>query len=410
VTASTGHSIWIHPTDVAAEGADAVVAAVKEMGLGAISLAATYHAGRFLLPHDPKSSVKLLEDGVAWYQPNAATWKSQKLQPKAAAEGDGKDLARAARDAAVKAGLAVNAWVVALHNSRLGEAHPDCTLRNAFGDPYPWALCPSHPDVRQYAATLAADVAAQLEPAALELESFGFMGYAHQSHHDKAGVKLDGAHEFLLSVCFCKECAKRMAARKVDAERIAARARTLVKSHLDGGGAPVGAAPMKAEEIGPWLAKEIGALEAANVMSARRETVVSLIGEVRKRVPKHVALHAMAHPSPFVTGAAIGGGLLALGEWVDAFILNLFREEPAQVRADVKSARTAATPTTRFLANLRAFAPDSATAESFRSKAAAALEEGAVALRVYHYGLMPRAHFAWVKPALAAKRAGAEKR
>ena len=109
MTASTGHSIWIHPTDVAAEGADAVVAAVKEMGLGAISLAATYHAGRFLLPHDPKSSVKLLEGGVAWYQPDAARWKGQKLLPKAAAEGDGKDLARAARDAAVKAGLAVNA-------------------------------------------------------------------------------------------------------------------------------------------------------------------------------------------------------------------------------------------------------------------------------------------------------------
>jgi hypothetical protein len=414
MSAATGpaHSIWIHPTDVASEGADAVFAAVKAMGLGAISLAATYHAGRFLLPHDPKSSVKLLEDGVAWYRPDAARWKGQRLQPKEAAEGDGKDLARAARDAAAKAGLAVNAWVVALHNSRLGEAHPDCTIRNAFGDPYPWALCPSHADVRQYAATLAADVAAQLEPAALELESFGFMGYTHQSHHDKAGVKLDGAHEFLLSVCFCDACAKRMAARKVDAAGVAARARTLVKAHLDRGGAPAGAPSMRAEEIGPWLAKEVGALEMANLMSARRETVVSLIGEVRKRVPRSVALHAMAHPSPFVTGAAIGGGLLALGEWVDAFILNLFRADVAQVRADVKSARSAATPATRFLANLRAFAPDSDSAAAFQQKAAAALEEGAVALRVYHYGLMPRAHFDWVKPALAAapRKTGAEGR
>jgi hypothetical protein len=414
MSAATGpaHSIWIHPTDVASEGADAVFAAVKAMGLGAISLAATYHAGRFLLPHDPKSSVKLLEDGVAWYRPDVSRWKGQRLQPKEAAAGDGKDLARAARDAAVKAGLAVNAWVVALHNSRLGEAHPDCTIRNAFGDPYPWALCPSHADVRQYAATLAADVAAQLEPAALELESFGFMGYAHQSHHDKAGVRLDGAHEFLLSVCFCDACAKRMAARKVDAASVAARARTLVKAHLDRGGAPAGAPAMKAEEIGPWLAKEVGALEMANLMSARRETVVSLIGEVRKRVPRSVALHAMAHPSPFVTGAAIGGGLLALGEWVDAFILNLFRADVALVRADVKSARSAATPATRFLANLRAFAPDSDSAAAFQQKAAAALEEGAVALRVYHYGLMPRAHFDWVKPALAAapRKTGAEGR
>ena len=91
MTASTGHSIWIHPTDVAAEGADAVVAAVKEMGLGAISLAATYHAGRFLLPHDPKSSVKLLEDGVAWYLPDAARWKGQKLQPRSEERRVGKE-------------------------------------------------------------------------------------------------------------------------------------------------------------------------------------------------------------------------------------------------------------------------------------------------------------------------------
>src|SRR5262245_23920303 len=230
-------SIWIHPTDVAAEGAAAVCANVKAMGLRALSLAATYHAGRFLLPHDPKATVRLLEDGVAYYQVDDARWQRSRLRPKTAAVSEKEDLARAARDAAVKAGLEVNAWVVALHNSRLGEANPDCTLQNAFGERYPWALCPSHPDVRQYAATLAEEVALTLEPAALDLEAFGFMGYAHASHHDKAAVRLDGAHDFLLSLCFCESCGKRMAQRKVDAARTAERARRLVKAHLDRGGA-----------------------------------------------------------------------------------------------------------------------------------------------------------------------------
>ena len=33
-------------------------------------------------------------------------------------------------------GLAVNAWMVLLHNTRLGEAYPDVTVENAFGDRY----------------------------------------------------------------------------------------------------------------------------------------------------------------------------------------------------------------------------------------------------------------------------------
>jgi hypothetical protein len=405
-------SIWIHPTDVAAEGAAAVAENVKAMGLRAISLAATYHAGRFLLPHDPKATVRLLEDGVAYYQVDEARWQRSRLRPKTAEVSAKEDLARAARDAAVEAGLEVNAWVVALHNSRLGEANPDCTLQNAFGERYPWALCPSHPDVRHYAATLAEEVALKLEPAALDLEAFGFMGYAHASHHDKAAVRLDGAHDFLLSLCFCESCARRMAQRKVDAARTAEKARRLVKAHLDRGGAAAGGALDRPEEIGPWLAKEFGAVESANLLSARREAVVSLIGEIRKRVPKGVRLRAMAHPSPFVTGAAIGGGLLALGEWVDGFILNLFHGDAARMRAEVKSARTAATPATRFAANLRAFPPDSASAAAFAEKVAAVRAEGASEICVYHYGLMARAHFEWIAPALktAARPTGANGR
>ena len=51
--------------------------------------------------------------------------------------------------------MAVNVWLVLLHNTRLGMAHPDAVVRNAFGDPYFYNLCPSAPDARAYAIGLA---------------------------------------------------------------------------------------------------------------------------------------------------------------------------------------------------------------------------------------------------------------
>ena len=56
------------------------------------------------------------------------------------------------------AGLAVNAWLVPLHNTRLGQAYPDITVENAFGDRYVYSLCPSSPDAREYAIALCKDV------------------------------------------------------------------------------------------------------------------------------------------------------------------------------------------------------------------------------------------------------------
>ena len=46
-------------------------------------------------------------------------------------------------------GLQVEAWIVLTHNSTLGRAHPDLVVRNAFGDAYPYALCPAAQDVQE---------------------------------------------------------------------------------------------------------------------------------------------------------------------------------------------------------------------------------------------------------------------
>ena len=48
-------------------------------------------------------------------------------------------------------GIAVNVWMVLLHNTLLGDAYPEAIVANAFGDRYVYSLCPSAPEARDYA-------------------------------------------------------------------------------------------------------------------------------------------------------------------------------------------------------------------------------------------------------------------
>ena len=77
--------------------------------------------------------------------------------------------------------------MVVTHNGRLAAAHPECAVHNAFGDAYPWALCAGSPAVAEYAAALAAEIAALDVVADVELEACGWYGYDHLSAHDKTG-------------------------------------------------------------------------------------------------------------------------------------------------------------------------------------------------------------------------------
>ena len=96
------------------------------------------------------------------------------------------------------------AWVVCCHNTPLGELHPDLTTRNAFGDPYPYSLCPAHPAVRDYVVNLCADLADRYDLAGVALETPGWLPYDHGFHHEFALVPLDRYAKSLLALCFAE--------------------------------------------------------------------------------------------------------------------------------------------------------------------------------------------------------------
>ena len=93
------------------------------------------------------------------------------------------------REIAASRQVAANAWMVLLHNSRLGALHPRSTVRNAFGDRYIYSLCPSAPDARGYAIALCRTSRPLRRERHRIEERPAFLPYArHGYHHEFAMV------------------------------------------------------------------------------------------------------------------------------------------------------------------------------------------------------------------------------
>src|SRR5581483_6694843 len=93
------------------------------------------------------------EDGTVYFRPRAAYGRVRPLVSQVTERQD------VLAELIAEGGLAVHGWTVLLHNTRLGQLHPDLVVRNAWGDPLLYSLCPSQPEVRRYAVTLCADLA-----------------------------------------------------------------------------------------------------------------------------------------------------------------------------------------------------------------------------------------------------------
>ncbi|MFG6190898.1 hypothetical protein [Nonomuraea sp. JJY05] len=208
---------YVYPWDIV--GDPSAPDRLAGLGVEAVALAASYHSTRAATPYHPSHRV-LDVPYPAFYLPiRPSSWS--RLVP-ASPTWTPQDAYLQARDALKAVGLQVHAWTVLTHNSHLGTVNPDLVVRNAFGDPYPYALCPAHEDVLEYCEHLVEEILTVGEPDGLILEACGPMGFGHQSVHEKtSGADWTPADSDLLSLCFCTACADRYPAATQDRVRAA---------------------------------------------------------------------------------------------------------------------------------------------------------------------------------------------
>ena len=187
-------ALWIYPWDILDAGvAETVQRAHADWGLTALSVTASYHNAKFLLPRRSRERVFLSGGSTVYFRPDDRAYTDTPLRPVVTPRAELLDVLDQTAEACRRQGISVRAWTVGLHNSRLGAAHPDASEENLFGDRYPWALCPANPDVRRYLAGLVRDLATNHDLDTIDLESAGYHGFAHGHHHELNGINLGPA-------------------------------------------------------------------------------------------------------------------------------------------------------------------------------------------------------------------------
>ncbi|WP_033431353.1 hypothetical protein [Saccharothrix syringae] len=353
----------LYPWDVV--GDPAAVERVASLGVDAVALAASYHTVRAATPFHPEHRLVDARHAAFYLPVREEVWRGKRLVPAEPSWVDGPDTYGAASAALRAAGLPVYAWTVLTHSSRLGEANPDLVVRNAFGDRYPYALCPANDDVVDYARTLVSEVLELGRPDGVVLEACGPLGFFHGGHHEKTdGADWSPVQQKLLSLCFCAACAE----RHPDPDGL----RAAVRAGVDRGAGSV-------EEALGERAGQVRDVRTGISRDLRRE----LVGLVRAADPRvRVAVHATADPwgtGPFAT---VAGGVDAD---VDVLTLTCWPGVDASLPA-IRALRAEAGGT-RTAAYVLALPPRPADGEELLAEWLACAEAGVEEFHLYHAGL-----------------------
>ncbi|GAA4902263.1 hypothetical protein LX16_0274 [Stackebrandtia albiflava] len=355
---------------------------VRAAGVDSVTLAASYHSARAATPLHPAHQLVDARDAALYRPIRESVWSGRRLRPIAPQWMETADGFGEAADVLTGAGIPVAAWIVLTHNTRLGLAHPDVAVVNCFGEPYPYALCPAHAEVRDYAALLAAEAVRDGPVTAVSVEACGQLGIGHLGHHEKTDGAWTPAAQRWLSVCCCAACRAGWRTHGHDPERVVAALRDAVRGEAHGTPAP------------PHddLAEAVLATRHGNVDLLRGDVLTAL----REAAPgAEITLHG--NPDPWATGPSVGITDTTAAD-VDALLVPAWPTTEAAA-AIVAGAAAHGRPVDAYVTVLPP-TDRSALPGHVRRLAAA----GATRFSLYHLGLAPAWRQDWftdIREALA---------
>jgi hypothetical protein len=381
--AFTDTTFWVYSWDITDTDVQDRLRTIHGLGANAISIPFAYHSVRALAPH--REGRKVFSSAAALgFRPHPSEFPAPGIQPFCAEwateEGPVGNLVPVAETI----GLRVTAWTVVFHSTPLASANPGSAITNCFGDIFQHALCPSAPRAREYALRLVRAIAGR-SVHAIELESLGFQGYHHLSHHDKCGVTFDLFHHFLFSCCFCLHCRKFFEAVAIDADEVAAAFRERLGTFLERGAPILNDATLAREELGRLLGNEV----AVALLRARSQCVLSLLQEIREAVPRSIGLTVSSGLSAFEFGALLGAEPQETLHAADRLLLVVFEPNETAFRDRFEAALDCVSDRSRWIAGIRIFPPDVTSEAAITSRLDFLEANGFGAVQLYHYGLAP---------------------
>jgi hypothetical protein len=382
MTQPTYRSLYTYAWDIADIGVTQFVDEVLAMGITDVTVASAYHAGKFIRPH-AKNPPRVIfpEDGVTYFDPDF--WRYGEIKPQAHSD----DAIRAVLPALLQDGrVKVHGWIVLLHNTRLGTAFPQYTVKNAFGDGYVYSLCPMQAAVFDYAVNLCADLTHQHQMSSIVLETPGWQPYGHGYHHEFAQVATNAWLDNMLGMCFCDACKTAAKEKGIHVDALQTRIQENIKNYL---ALPADA---NADQAASWTQSDL--LSDADLLafiSMRQDRVTQLVAAIRAAIPTTCELAVIPTVQrPTSACWTEGSDLKALSDVADYIEIPFYEPNANRAIADAwESLRQIGKPE-KIRAILRPGLPDLNQGAELGAAMTGIQALGVKDFAFYNYGLLPQ--------------------
>lgn len=387
---------FTYPWDLLDEPILGTLSQMRDVYLSnAIAVCASYHTATLLTPRGTRSYVRERHAAAVVFRPDLAHYAPEGPWPlvdEATAEAN---VLEKVRDACGALGIQLNVWLVVLHSSALGRAHPDLTVRNVIGDAYSFSLCPSQRRVRAYAVGLVRDVCQLAQPHTLLLESASFVPALHGGHHDIVLLDLNPMLQWLLTLCFCPACTQRAAAAGVDVAGAAEDTRRLLPVLMNDEvtGPP---ANVRMDDMGSLLL-ELPRLAAYS--QVRVATVMSLLAEMRAAASvtrTRIEVIPNTGVKPLTRSWALGISVSGLSDVADGAMVLGYYPDPADVDVELRQYRLLA-GNLPFSVALNVGHQLTPTRDGLVVRAVSSARAGARGLFYYNWALLSEERLNWVR-------------
>jgi hypothetical protein len=379
-------SLYAYAWDLAGAAGDRAVAEAHAHGIAGVTLATAYHAGKFIRPWAEEGKVVFPEDGTIYFRPRATYGR---IKPQVSQVTQQEDVLA---KLTARGDLAVYGWTVLLHNTRLGYAHPDLTVRTAWGDPLYYSLCPSQPAVREYAVTLCADLAANYPLAGVILETPGYLPFVHGYHHEFAQIPGNAWMNTLLGLCFCAACRAGAKTAGIAVEPLRGRIAETLQGYM------AGRATAADDMATSWLLADL-ALDGdlAAFLRWRCDVVADLVAEIKAALPTGAKLGVIPSVQrPTAAAWSEGSDLAKLARACDWLEICAYEPSSERALADIRDCRRRAGPEVELRAILRPGHPDIQSHGQLQDTIAALASQGVAHFSFYNFGMLRPHNLGWV--------------
>jgi hypothetical protein len=380
-------SLYCYLWDAVDKGLDRFSRVAQELGLTHISVAASYHGGKALLPHNSKQPVYFIEDGAVYFHPTSRFFTGTRMRPLVSHLVKQRDYFGDLVEKCRKRGVKATAWTVALHNTYLGTNYPEISTQNVFGNRYLHSLCPSQPGVIAYLRGLARSLAAY-DIDAVEFETFEYVPFRHYAFLEKEGIAVTPMACLLLSLCFCSACQAVAKKRGVSTRLLAKAVKEWLREYFAGKNrstAPVKELLHQISGLNEYLEVRF------NVLGAAFEEISALLHEHDKKVV--FLTIGQEEARDYLTGVDLRG----VAQHADAIETLFYARRSDEAPLVVKALHKASGTDRPVYCAIRPGYPDASSSSDV-------LGAGAAGVSYYNFGLLEETHMPWIRNAIQEAR------